>query len=112
MKRGFGGFPGGMGGMNMSKLLKEAQKMQSELQKSQEEISSKTFEATAGGAVKVTMTGQRKLQKIEINQDIIDSGDKEMLEDLIMVSINDVLSQIEKEEKSVTDGLNIPGLGL
>ncbi|MGP1608685.1 MAG: YbaB/EbfC family nucleoid-associated protein [Clostridium sp.] len=112
MKRRFGGFPGGMGGMNMSKLLKEAQKMQSELQKSQEEISSKTFEATAGGAVKVIMTGKRKLEKIEINQDIIDSGDKEMLEDLIMVSINDVLNKIEQEEKSVTDGLNIPGLGL
>lgn len=108
------GFPGGMGmGMNIGKLMKEAQKIQTDMKKSQEEIANKSFEATAGGsAVKVKMSGKRVLENIEISEELIESKDKEMIEDLITLCINDALNQIAKEEAEITSGLNIPGLGL
>lgn len=107
------GFPGGMGGMNIGKLMKEAQKIQTDMKKSQEEIAGKTFEATSGGsAVKVKMSGKRVLENIDISQELIESNDKEMIEDLVTLSINDALNQIAKAEEEMTSGLNIPGLGL
>ena len=107
------GIPGGMGGMNIGKLMKEAQKIQKDMKKSQEEIASKTFEATAGGsAVKVKMSGKRVLENIDISEELIESNDKEMIEDLVTLCINDALNQIAKAEEEMTSGLNIPGLGL
>lgn len=108
-----GGFPGmGFGGANIGKLLKEAQKMQSNLQKSQEEIAEKIFETTAGGgAVTAKMSGARKLTELKIDEELISSGEKEMVEDIVMVAINDLLAKIEQEEKNLTSNINIPGLG-
>ena len=110
-RRGFGQM-GGFGGMNINKLLKDAQKMQADLQKSQEEISNKEFTATSGGgAVKVTVLGTKKIKEIDIDQDLIDTADKEMIQDLILVCINEAMAKIEEEEKTLTDGLNLSGLG-
>ena len=95
------GFPGGM---NINKLLKEAQKMQSDMQKSQKEIQEKVFESVAGGgAVSAKMNGKREL---------LDKEEKEMLQDVLMVCINDLLKQIDNEEQEMTKGMSIPGMGL
>lgn len=112
-RRGFPGMGAGFsGGMNINKLLKDAQKMQADLQKNQEEITSKEFETTVGGgAISVVMAGTKKVKSINIDQELINSGDKEMIEDLVILGINEVISKIEKEEKQLTDGLNLSGLG-
>ena len=69
-----GGFPGGMGGfggMNINNLMKEAKKMQAEMQKSQEELATKEFESTAGGgAISVKVTGEKVLKEIKIKKDV------------------------------------------
>lgn len=104
------GFPGGM---NINKLLKEAQKMQSDMQKSQKEIQDKTFEAVAGGgAVSAKMTGKRKLIEINVSEELLDKEEKDMLQDVLMVCINDLLKQIDNEEQEMTKGMSIPGMGL
>ena len=86
-----GGFPGmgGFGGMNINQLMKEAKKMQSDMEKSQEELAAKEFEATAGGgAVYVKVSGSKELKEIKIKQEVVDPEDVEMLQDLILTSVN------------------------
>ena len=81
-----GGFPGmgGFGGMNINNLMKEAKKMQADMQKSQEELAVKEFEATAGGgAISVKVSGEKMVKEIKIKKDVVDPDDVEMLEDLI-----------------------------
>ena len=74
-----GGFPG-FGGMNINQLMKEAKKMQADLEKSQEELGSKEFNATAGGgAIEVTVSGDKKLKNISIKPEVVDPEDVEML---------------------------------
>lgn len=86
-----GGFPGGMGGfggMNINNLMKEAKKMQAEMQKSQEELSTKEFDSTAGGgAISVKVTGEKVIKEIKIKPDVVDPDDVEMLEDLILTCV-------------------------
>ena len=109
------GFPGmGLpGGMNINKLLKEAQKMQSDMQKSQKEIQEKTFESVAGGgAVTARMNGNRELLEINVAEELLDKDEKEMLQDVLMVCINDLLRKIDEEEQEMTKGMSIPGMGL
>ena len=78
-----GGFPGGMGGfggMNMNNIMKQAKKMQEEMQKSQEELSSKEFDSTAGGgAISVKVTGEKVLKEIKIKPEVVDPEDVEIL---------------------------------
>ena len=109
-----GGFPGGMGGfggMNINKLMKEAKKMQADMEKSQEELTSRVFEATAGGgAVKVKVSGGKSLQSIEISKDVVDPDDVEMLQDLILTCINDALKQEDNAQADALGQYNIPGL--
>lgn len=109
-----GGFPGGMGsfgGMNINKLMKEAKKMQADMEKSQEELTSRTFEATAGGgAVKVVVSGDKSLKSIEIAKDVVDPDDVEMLQDLILTCINDALKQVDSAQADALGQYNIPGL--
>ena len=87
-----GGFPGGMngfGGMNINQLMKEAKKMQADVEKSQEELSSREFSATAGGgAIEVIVTGAKVIKSIKIKQDVVDPEDVEMLQDLILTCVN------------------------
>ena len=112
-----GGFPGGMGGfggMNMSQLMKEAKKMQADLEKSQTELQAKEFEATAGGgAITVKVSGTKEIKEITIKKEVVDPDDIEMLQDLIMAATNEALRMMEDESAEVmsqiTGGLG--GLG-
>ena len=109
-----GGFPGGMGGfggMNLGNLMKEAKKMQADMEKSQTELASKEFTATAGGgAIKVVVSGAKVVKEINIQKDVVDPDDVEMLQDLIITCVNDALSQVDSEQAKQMGKYNIPGL--
>ena len=97
-----GGFPGGMGGfggMNINQLMKEAKKMQADMEKSQEELVSKEFEATAGGgAIEVKVSGAKEIKQIKIKKDVVDPDDVEMLEDLILTCVNEALRKVDSAQ--------------
>lgn len=109
-----GGFPG-LGG-NMNNIMKQAQKMQRDIEKLQEELANMTVEATVGGgAVKVTATGKREITSIEIKPEVVDPDDVEMLQDLVLSAVNEALRKAEElsnnEMSKVTGGLGgMPGL--
>ena len=109
-----GGFPGGMGGfggMNMNNIMKQAKKMQEEMQKSQEELSSKEFDSTAGGgAISVKVTGEKVLKEIKIKPEVVDPEDVEMLEDLILTCVNEALRKVDSAQSQEFGKFNIPGL--
>ena len=108
-----GGFPGGasFGGMNINKLMKEAKKMQADMERSQEELQSKDFEATvSGGAVTVKVTGGKVVKEIKIQKDIVDPDDIEMLEDLILTCVNEALRKVDSAQSESLGKYNIPGL--
>ena len=109
-----GGFPGGMGGfggMNINQLMKEAKKMQSDMEKSQEELSSKEFEATAGGgAVFVKVSGDKTIKEIKLQKDVVDPDDVEMLQDLILTCVNEALRKVDSAQAAQLGKFNIPGL--
>ena len=108
-----GGFPGmgGFGGMNINQLMREAKKMQSDMEKSQEELAAKEFEATAGGgAVYVKVTGNKELKEIVIKKEVVDPEDVEMLQDLILTSVNEALRKVDSEQAASLGKYNIPGL--
>lgn len=108
-----GGFRGGMGGGNM---MKQAQKMQEEFLKMQQELENTEFSATAGGgAVKATMVGTRSLKSIEISPDAVDPDDVEMLQDMVLAAVNGALKaadeQTSKSMAKLQGGLpGFPGL--
>lgn len=109
-----GGFPGGFGGMNMGNLMKQAEKMQKDMMKMQEELEEKTVEATSGGgAVTVVVSGKKDLKEIKIKPEVVDPEDVEMLQDLIIAAVNEALRKAEEmassEMKRITGG-GIPGL--
>ena len=107
-----GGFPGGMGGfggMNLNNLMKEAKKMQADLEKTQTEIASKDFESTAGGGA-VKVSGKKVIKEIKLNKDIVDPDDIEMLQDLIITCVNDALSKVDSATEQQMGKFNIPGL--
>ena len=108
-----GGFPGGGG--NMGAMMKQAQKMQAELARAQEEIKDMTFEATAGGGmVKVVANGDMNVDSIVIDPEAVDPEDVEMLQDMVAAAVNEALrgvSEISSQRlNAATGGLNIPGL--
>ena len=109
-----GGFPGGMGGfggMNINQLMKEAKKMQADMEKSQEELSSKEFEATAGGgAVTVKVAGDKTIKEIKLQKDVVDPEDVEMLQDLILTCVNEALRKVDSAQAAQLGKFNIPGL--
>ena len=108
-----GGFPGmgGFGGMNINNLMKEAKKMQADMQKSQEELASKEFEATTGGgAISVKVSGEKLLKEIKIKKDVVDPDDVEMLEDLILTCVNEALRKVDNAQAAELGKFNIPGL--
>lgn len=111
-----GGFPRGMGGgANMNQMIKQAQKMQEQMLKMQEEMEAKTYEAAAGGgAVKVKIDGKRELLEVSLSPEVVDPDDIEMLQDLIVAAVNEGMRKVDAESSaqlgSITGGLNIPGL--
>jgi len=110
-----GGFPRGMGGgANMNQMLKQAQKMQEQMLKMQEEMEAKTYEAVVGGgAVKVVIDGKRQVQEVVLSPEVVDPDDIEMLQDLIVAAVNEGLRKLDAESSaqlgSITGGRNIPG---
>ncbi len=91
-----GGFPGGGMPGNMSNLMKQAQRMQRQMEESQKELETKEFTAKAGGgAVEATMTGAKELKAIKISPEAVDPDDVEMLQDLIVAAVNEALKQAD-----------------
>lgn len=104
------GFSGGMG-----QLMKQANQMQMRMKKAQEDIAKMEFDGSSGGgAVKVKVNGDYKILKMDINEDVMKSGDVEMLQDLVMTAVNDAIKTAKdtsaKEMEKITGGMNIPGL--
>ena len=96
-----GGFPGGMPGMNMNNLMKQYQRMQRKLEETQEELAKKEYIGQAGGgAVKITVTGEKKLVKVEIDKDAVDPEDVETLEDMILAAANQALGEADEDSQS------------
>jgi DNA-binding YbaB/EbfC family protein len=105
----------GIGGMG--NLLKQAQEMQSRMAKIQEELAQKTIEGSAGGGmVQVTVNGQLALTSIKIDPTVINSEEKDMLEDLVMAAVNDGMRKardmVSAEMSKITGGFKIPGLSI
>ncbi|MCL2361663.1 MAG: YbaB/EbfC family nucleoid-associated protein [Defluviitaleaceae bacterium] len=103
------------GGMNMQHLMKQAQKMQKQMADMQENLADKTLEVSSGGgAVKVTVNGEKKILDLQISPDVIDPDDVEMLQDLVLSAVNEALRQMEEsvssEMSKLTGGLNLPGM--
>ena len=92
-----GGYPGGMGMPgNMNNLMKQAQRMQRQMEESQKALEEATFTAKAGGgAVEVTVTGKKEVTALKLAPEAVDPDDVEMLEDLIMAAINEAMKQAE-----------------
>jgi DNA-binding YbaB/EbfC family protein len=106
----FGGFPGGGMG-NMQQIMKQAQKMQADLQKKQEEAANTEFEVSAGGgAVVVKATGAKEIKEILIKKEVVDPDDVEMLQDLVLTAINEALRKADDMMQDGLEGFNIPGL--
>ena len=109
MAKGFGGMP--MGGMNMNNIMKQAQKMQKQMEEAQAQLAEKELEATSGGgAVKVVITGKKEIKSITINPEVVDPDDVEMLEDLVLSAVNEAIRQIEELSNS-TVGKITGGMG-
>ena len=106
----FGGFPGaGMG--NMQNILKQAQKMQREMQEKQEEVAKKEIETSAGGGtVVVKATGDKVIKSITIKEEVVDKDDVEMLQDLILTAVNEALNKADSMMQSELGQFNIPGM--
>ena len=101
---------GGFGGMNINQLMKEAKKMQADMEKSQEELSAKEFEATAGGgAVTVKVSGSKEIKEILLKRDVVDPDDVEMLQDLILTCVNEALRKVDSAQSAQLGKYNIPG---
>lgn len=103
----------GMG--NMNNMVRQAQKMQEDIQVVQERLEQTEYTETAGGGmVELTMTGGRELKSIKINPEIVDKDDIESLQDVIIAGVNAILKKIDeegaKEMEKVTGGMNFPGL--
>jgi len=99
----------------MSNLVKQAQKMQAQIAKLQEEMAGKTVEATAGGGmVAVTANGRQEIVSIKIEKEVVDPEDVEMLQDLVLAAVNEALKKsqemVSAEMQKVTGGFNLPGL--
>ena len=111
-----GGFRGGMpGGMNQAAMMKQAQKMQQEMLRMQQEQEAKTFTAASGGGmVKATVNGKHELVELSIKPEAVDPDDVEMLQDMILAAVNEAMRTADTEAANnmsrLTGGLNLGGL--
>ena len=96
---------------NMNNLMKQAQRMQRQMEESQKELETKEFTAIAGGgAVEVTVTGKKEVTKVKLSQEVVDPDDVEMLEDLVMAATNEALRMAEDANAEVMNKMT-GGLG-
>ena len=110
-----GGFRGMPGGMNQAAMMKQAQKMQQELLRMQEEQENKTYTAKAGGGmVTATVNGKHELTALQINPEAVDPDDVEMLQDMVIAAVNEAMRAADADAASnmsrLTGGLNLGGL--
>lgn len=109
--------PQGMGGgpKNMNAMIRQAQKMQEDMKKKQEELEQMEFTTTAGGGmVEVTINGKKEVKSITLKPEIVDPEDIDMLQDLIVAAVNEAIRTVEDksstEMEKITGNLNIPGM--
>ncbi len=109
--------PQGMGGgpQNMNAMIKQARKMQEDMERVQAEVEAREFSATSGGgAVEVKMNGKKEVTKITLKPEVVDPDDIEMLEDLITAAVNQVIAEVEttasSEMQKVTGNMQMPGM--
>ena len=110
-----GGFRGMPGGMNQAAMMKQAQKMQQEMLRMQEEMENKTFSATTGGGmVTATVNGKHEVVDLKINPEAVDPDDVEMLQDMVIAAVNEAMRAADADAASnmsrLTGGLNLGGL--
>ena len=110
-----GGFRGMPGGMNQAAMMKQAQKMQQDLLRMQEEQENKTYTAKAGGGmVSATVNGKHEVVSLEINPEAVDPDDVEMLQDMVIAAINEAMRNADADAAQnmsrLTGGLNLGGL--
>ena len=110
-----GGFRGMPGGMNQAAMMKQAQKMQQEMLRMQQEQEAKTFSASAGGGVVcAVVNGKHELLELTIKPEAVDPDDVEMLQDMVIAAVNEALRTADAEAASnmsrLTGGLNLGGL--
>lgn len=109
-----GGFPGGGIPGNMNNLMKQAQRMQKQMEDVQKEIEEKIWEASAGGgAVTVTVSGKKEVSSVKLKPEVVDPDDIEMLEDLIVAATNEALRKMEEESQQAMNSIagGMGGLG-
>lgn len=111
-----GGYLGGMMPGNMNNLMKQAQRMQRQMEETTKELESKEFTASAGGgAVEVTVSGKKEVLSVKLSEEVVDPDDIEMLQDLIVAATNEALRKMEEESQSqmskITGGLGGMGGG-
>ncbi|HIV93563.1 MAG TPA: YbaB/EbfC family nucleoid-associated protein [Candidatus Eisenbergiella stercoravium] len=106
-----GGFPGGGMPGSMNNLMKQAQRMQRQMEEGQKELETKEFTAKAGGgAVEVTVTGKKEITKVKLSEEAVDPDDIEMLEDLIVAAANEALRQADEANAALMSKMT-GGLG-
>ena len=106
-----GGFPGGGMPGNMNNLMKQAQRMQRQMEESQKELETKEFTAKAGGgAGEVTVTGKKEGTKVKLTEEVVDPDDIEMLEDLVVAAVNEAMRMAEEANAEVMNKMT-GGLG-
>ena len=110
-----GGFRGMPGGMNQAAMMKQAQKMQQEMLRMQEELENKTYSATTGGGmVTATVNGKHEVLDLKINPEAVDPDDVEMLQDMVIAAVNEAMRTADAEASNnmsrLTGGLNLGGL--
>ena len=110
-----GGFRGMPGGMNQAAMMKQAQKMQQEMLRMQEEMENKTYSATTGGGmVSATVNGKHELLDLQINPEAVDPDDVEMLQDMVIAAVNEAMRTADAEAANnmsrLTGGLNLGGM--
>ena len=110
-----GGFRGMPGGMNQAAMIKQAQKMQQDMLRMQQEMEAKTYTAAAGGGmVKATVNGKHEVVNLEINPEAVDPEDVEMLQDMIIAAVNEAMRTADTEAANnmsrLTGGMNLGGL--
>ena len=89
--------------MNMQQMMAQAQKMQRELRKAQAELAQKEFVISKGGAVTVTVLGSKEIKSVSIDADAFDADNKEMIEDMIALAINEAMAQIDEESEAINE---------
>ena len=110
-----GGFPGGAMPGNMNNLMKQAQRMQAQMEEKTKELENKVYNITSGGgAVEIAITGKKEVTAVKIDPEVVDPEDVEMLQDLIMAAVNEAIRTVEKDAQSVYGGIagGLSGMGL